>query len=447
MDSADDLPIEDIHPKRQKIEVDGWARLVPTGPSLTAVLRALGVRGLRVDQWYNVDVPEDSGGRVHALILMYKWRVDRGDTYKWNQSCTVATDTQTSGGGPGDVMFVNQLVNSGAVSQAVVGALLNLYGGVDGLGEDVRELHDFVESLPPIVRGAAVCSAAAVRKAHNLAAELFPAPPPPSTAAVGSAGEKDKEAELSDGFWLYSIYAPGKGRKWVYELDGCAQGAELLGCSEDSDDEESEEDGSNGWVEVVTDTLEGRVKEMRQYRIPFELYALVDDVAPLKMDNASGASEKVAGDGGEREATRDESDGCMGNAERSGDSLAVHSHGGKKVENGASRIGKIAQERHLSTHNFDPFFVEMLKLMASKGQLIDLIRGADEGEEEDEEERNGDGGSDRQDDEKGESVGQDQSGRLNNGNAADLTDRIPRMSARDAPRGRNDGGETSSSDV
>lgn len=355
-------------PKRVMLP-DGWASMAVSGPALTGVVKALGVSGLTVKQWYNVDVPEGTCGKVHALLLFYKWRLNRAVGVQWNASHAVGYDDgETSGGRRDDILLINQLINGASGTQALVSALLNVArnssmaaGAEFDVGERVRKLLKFVESLPPIVRAAAATSSKAVWTAHETAAK--------------SHGRRSLNADLVDDaaclksgqdFWLYSVYLPGRSGKWVYEMEGCGHEPNVLGSFSPG-----EYDADNEWVGVVTDPLEGFIKEMRSHHVPFELYALVDDASEGEnMEGSDGDEEKD--DGLKRE------NGHMRDSQNVGLLSDERMLGGERGASCRKRKRAIddetmEMERRIATHNYDNFFVEMLKLMASKGQLNSII--------------------------------------------------------------------------
>lgn len=359
---------------------DGWASMGLSGPALSAVVKAVGVRGLCVEQWYNVDVPEGTQGKVHALLFFYKWRLNRGLKFQWNASRAVGyKNVESSGGGLDDVLFVNQLINSASGTQAVMSALLNVAraGGLPPnvqLGSKIEALLSYTKCLPPIVRGAAVTSSAAVWEAHQAASEKHgrrssTAQLPPDVAWLKSGED----------FWLYSVYLPGKSGRWVYEMEGCGQEPNVLGSNSGDLFLYDDMSAVNDWVGVVTDPLEALIKELRSHHVPFELYALVDDTSDggekdVDEENVGESQEESRSGGkmengqrGEKEEDQLEDD-CDSKAAEEGGGVSLGKR--KRV---ADRAKALEMERRIATHNYDNFCVEMLKLMASKGQLNSFI--------------------------------------------------------------------------
>lgn len=372
--------------------LDGWANLSPSSESLSTFVRSLGVEGIRVDQWFNVDVPEATNGCVYGLIFFYRWRVDRGTGQKRGAPHGEPfSSAETSGGDARDVMFVNQFVNCRSASQGVVTALLNLPNDESlssniTLGPKLTELLSFCRPLTPAVRAAAVCSSASVHEAHNYAAKRHPSPP---------VRRGTSDASVSDDFWMYTVYTPGKSRQWVYELDARAKDRKLLGHVGSS--VTSEEDNVNDWVGVVTESLEKRVSELRKHRVPFQLYALVEDIPcrsyllndieKEKQTSAVNSGPSASVSPKDTSEVTHRTDGDTRAYEDGGDSDA-HATGKdgptwkerRRTSSKARESSGISQEEYLVvSHDYEMFFIEMLKLLGSKGELIQLVSDAARG--------------------------------------------------------------------
>lgn len=380
------------HVEEQEL-LDGWAKLSPSSETLSTFVQTLGVEGVRVDQWFNVDVPETTAGCVYGLVFLYKWRVDRGTGQKRGAPYGESfSNSESSGGDVDDVMFVNQFVNSGSASQGVLTALLNLPEDRSlpsnvTRGPKLTELSSFCRPLTPAVRAAAVCSSASVHEAHNHAAICHPSP---------SVRRGSVDMSASEDFWMYTVYTPGKSRRWVYELDGRAKDRKLLGSSEISHEYT---DSVNDWVGVVTEPLEKRVNELRQHRVPFQLYALVENVpcrsllsrsneedeqTPTKKTSAPASSTRndtnVDGDvvaiahgvDGDAGVTRTDGSTVTG---KDGSTVKERAHTSSKRPESS-----LSQEEYLvASHDYEMFFIEMLKLLGSKGELIQLVADAARG--------------------------------------------------------------------
>lgn len=333
----------------------GWLLLRTTGYNLSVVLEKAGVSGLHVVQMYDRSVP--SHVRPHAFLLLYKWSPDRGERNPWNPQYTRNPDSQAyiynqselvnftqddSAHVLGqDVIFCEQTMDNASATQALILALLNIpesgkigffdssqRGGASrinnsnlrdyDIGTRLRLLKAFLKPLDPTLRAAAVSSSDVIRQAHNAAAreQNF------SPDLLDEDG-KVRTALLAEELWMYSVYVPAKGNTAVYEMEGMADGARLLAhCSNDE------------WVDVAFDAVAERIDTFRQHNIPFLLFVLSEG----QWRPTHGAVEEPRG-------TTEHLDLC-----------------------------RAEEERIVALHSYEKFFVEMLKLMASRGDINSLIR-------------------------------------------------------------------------
>jgi hypothetical protein len=355
-----------------EVSPDGWARLELSGRGLTGMLDAAGVRGVRVERWYNFP-PASSEGRIRALVMLYKWGVDRGDSFKWNPSHTFPSRCEeSSGGGPNDIMHINQIINSASATQAIVSALLNISeskGLIDDfdLGEELSMLRSFARPMPPYVRGPTICTSKAVRSAHAAAAAKFSAP---------SIADVPPEMRASEDFWMYTIFMPGSSGRWVYEMNGCADEACVLGAAET-------DPGSgralNSWVDLALEPMTRRIEECRKHRVRFQLFSLHDN-AYADEYGAVDEEGQAVGEGEDADGAR--SGGAHSAANGDGPSSSNDEDRGVSMESLIRRLKRrMSQipelERLVATHNYDVFLIEMMKLMASRADLNKCIGQAD----------------------------------------------------------------------
>lgn len=336
----------------------GWLLLRTTGHNLSIVTEKAGANGLHVVQLYNKCIP--SNVRPRAFLLLYKWSPDRGERIPWNAQYTRNPDIQVDGSEDPevathsrgdsshvveqDVIFCEQTMDNASATQALVLALLNIpeHGGSNtddnhgrgdtsstnsslyhnyDIGDRLRVLKTFLKPLDPTLRAAAVSSSDVIRQAHNSAAREQSFLPD-----LLDEDGKVRTALLAEELWMFSVFVPMRGNTAVYELEGMADGAHLLAqCSEME------------WVDVVTDAVTKRISMFRQHNIPFLLFAL-----------SEGQRSPAHG------ATHDPPDAV------------------KQTEFCLSD-----EERIVAMHGYEKFFIEMLKLMASRGDIGNLIRKQD----------------------------------------------------------------------
>lgn len=365
---------------------DGWILSDLSAPALSLMLRAAGVRGLKIEQLYDLKSQGD-GRRTFAILLLHKWRTDRDGTKRWNFTpASSRNQEESSGGGPDDIMFVNQTMSAGSATQAVITAVLNIPQNSDSsvtIGKDLDQLRDMIRPMTPTLRSSAIYNSANVREAHNLA----------SREQVNVLRYMP-ESDPSDDFWIYSIFMPGESQRWIYELDGFSLDAKIIGFadgSEDIDGDTSEMDDEHNaastWPRIARSSIDGHIEKLRRYGAPFQLFALVqselhENGADVNVRSMEKGSTREQDDNGERLAKRgssssenEEALSCSIHDEESD----CHLHNGFEDDESELRLSRKSYKRddlarRIATHNYDTFFIEMMKLLASKGDLNRLIK-------------------------------------------------------------------------
>lgn len=292
----------------------GFMNLRPTAPSLNMLLENLGVKGMKVKQVYDSRLP--NGYNPRSIILLYKWEPMRD--LKWNPA-------QLAGGKAGDsagVLFAMQQMDNASATHALTLAALNV-AKEDELGEDMMRLREYVRPLDSVLRGMAMAGAKCVRDAHNKAARE-------QKGGLDEVGDEGLVGtQLVDEFWMWMVYIPGGDGNWVFELGGLADEARVLGYC----DRFMSED----WTTLAMDAVVERVEGLKEYGTKYLVFAI-------------GTEEEKE----EEEGTETES----------------------SEEGGAERTEEVERERML--HNYDTFLVEFMKLLASRGDLNELIRNQPE---------------------------------------------------------------------
>jgi Ubiquitin carboxyl-terminal hydrolase, family 1 len=272
-------------------------------------------------------------------------------------------------------MLINQLVNSGSVTQAFIAAVLNMpehaVGSIKApdIGHELKRLRRYAKAMTPLVRGAAVCSSAAVRAAHNSAAAFHSAPQ--------RRQDFQPETELADLFWMYGLYMMGRSCSTVYHMDGCAQEPHFLGhVVANGRSLNSDVGHGNQWLQQATSVVSRQITEMRLHHIPFELYAIVEDPSPA---TPKPTVEPIEANGhAKREMTDDKKDRVDSGSTDASELMISGSGGGTAGSKPKRRKRESCPEREraVATHNYDTFVLEMMKLMASRGDLNSLIERA-----------------------------------------------------------------------
>lgn len=255
-----------------------------------------------------------------------------------------------------DVFFANQVINAAAATQALTTIVLNIQSPTLKVGADLAHFKDFVKHLDPPLSGLAIHNAAFIRDAH-----LSVARRPPSPAADGQGPPPPRPGEVDEDVYHYITWVPMRtpsATLAVFELDSLHDSPLYIGevpCNP------ADEAPAIEWVTVVAPRLRSYVAVYAAAEIKYRSLAVVDhrilrEVAALERLRSRVEDEGETRPGDEAEEAR------LLNA------LA------EEDERLAGWMAESARRRH----DYMPFLVETLKLLASKGELTALIDAARE---------------------------------------------------------------------
>ena len=212
---------------------------------------------------------------------------------------------------PPGLFYAKQMVNNACATQAILSVLLNCEHV--SCGSTLDELKAFGAELPFDMRGLAIENSEAIRTAHNAFAR-----PEPFVS-------DEKRATADDDVFHFVAYVPSGGK--VYELDGLKAGPIDLGSFEDS------------WLPVARSAIEARIQKYAASEIKFNLMAIVRDKRAALEDAKAAADAATA-------------------AELDAELAREHA---KRADWAAENV-----RRH---HNYVPFVVDLLKVLAEQGKL------------------------------------------------------------------------------
>jgi len=342
-----------------------WCTIESDPGVFSELISEFGVSGVQVEELYSLDKDSmDQLGTVHGLVFLFKWRQEKDD-----RPYLSAEQTQ--------LFFASQVIQNACATQAILSILLNR-PEID-LGEELSNFKAFTKEFPPDLKGLAIANAEPIRKAHNNFAR-----PEPFVAEEGRKSEKSDED-----LYHFISYVPVEGK--LYELDGLKPGPILLGeCTTDN------------WLDVVTPLIQQRIEQYSSKEIRFNLMAVVGD-RRVKLSQQQAVIEKernmtvgkLQARGGtlpspselaQLAATHPEPPptGEVAVDERTVEQLAIAlAHCTHKstqlqhaleLENQKVRQWKIENRRR--KHNYVPFIVNLLKLLAERGELMPLVDAA-----------------------------------------------------------------------
>lgn len=306
-----------------------WS-LIESDPGVfTELIRKFGAKGVQVEELWSLDADAFENLKpVHGLIFLFKWVQDD------EPAGSVVQDSRLD-----KIFFAKQVINNACATQAVISLLMNCKHPDLELGENLTELRDFCWSFDPNLRGLTLSNSDNIRTVHNSFARqtLFELDP-------------KTEAKNEDVFHFVG-YMPIDGR--VYELDGLKDGPIDLGVVPTDKD----------WIDVVRPVIQKRINKYNEGEIHFNLMALVSDrkIYFERQLNELILELEYSGMDGRTDAQQTEITRLR---------LLIEDEEAKRKRYQA----EIARRKH----NYLPFIIELLRVLAREGKLMSVYEKAKE---------------------------------------------------------------------
>ena len=336
-----------------------WCTVESDPGVFSELIRSLGVVGVEVEELYDLDLAHLlSLQPVYGLIFLFKWEKERDDELQADGRQLLVDEASHR-----HIFFARQTVQNACATQAIVSVLLNrpevqLGGGLDAF-------KDFAMELPPDMRGEAIGNSDFIRLAHN----AFARPEP-----FVFEEKKDEGGEGEDAFHFIG-YVPVQGE--LFELDGLKAAPITLG---------RVEGGNEGvqWLQRAKDSIERRVAKYAEKEIRFNLLALVRP--PL--DSLRERLEQLHKRRAELQQSAQSSAGAgeakMEDVGASADSVdsqlsalqAEEREVQQRIADEELKHNRWRVENARRQHNYVPFIFNLLKLLAEKGQLQEVVDSA-----------------------------------------------------------------------
>ncbi|CAB3225114.1 unnamed protein product [Arctia plantaginis] len=302
--------------------------LIESDPGVfTQLIRKFGAKGVQVEElWTIEDGIFETLRPVHGLIFLFKFLQHE------EPSGPIVTDSRLD-----KIYFAKQVINNACATQAVVSLLLNCDHPDVELGPELSKLKEFSMSFDPRMRGLTLSNSQTIRSAHNSMAQqtLFEFDP--------KVASKDDEA------YHFVGYMPIEGR--LYELDGLREGPIDHGPIAPDQD----------WLDVVRPIIMKRINIYTEGEIHFNLMALVSD---RKMIYQRQLQELL----NENQRRGMENNDAMSEIPR----LRM------LIEYEDVKMTKYEQEMARRRHNYLPFIITLLKILAEEKKLTPLLEKAKE---------------------------------------------------------------------
>lgn len=256
-----------------------------------------------------------------------------------------------------ELYFANQIVNNACATQAILGVLLNNTDKIE-VGETLKKFKEDTASVTPKLRGIAIGNNEVLRKAHN----SFRVPDIVDVSDVTPAGTDDP--------YHFIAYVQRAGR--LYEIDGLQTGPIDWG-------EATAED----WLQKVAPVIQERMIRYAESETGFSLMAVCGnkkDIFQGKLDQQElykGALEaKISGaesmelEGFDLTGTPEELEGKLATC------VTLIEEYQMQIQSEESKFDSWKQENIRRRHNYMPFLFNLLKVLAEKDALPELIEKA-----------------------------------------------------------------------
>lgn len=318
--------------------------LIESDPGVfTELIRGFGCSGVQVEELWSLDEQTLELLRpVHGLIFLFKWRPGE------EPEGSIVRDSRLD-----TIFFAKQVINNACATQALLSILLNTSHPDLRLGENLSSFKEFTSQFDPSLKGLTLTNSDSIKQVHNSFARqnMF--------EFDNSAKEKDNDV------YHFVAFVPVQGR--LYELDGLKDGPIDHGpCTHE------------GWLRVCKPVIEKRMQKYSAEEINFNLMAVVSDRKHLYLREIERLHQKkqelleTAPDlmDTDSQPTPAEIQNLLQNIE------SEISRFQAIVTNEDDKMLRYKMENVRRRHNYLPFIMELLKLLAKKGDLVDLAERA-----------------------------------------------------------------------
>lgn len=290
--------------------------LIESDPGVfTELIRSFGVTGVQVEELYSLDLPHlRELSPIHGLIFLFKYHAGEG------ANGTIDKEAE-------NIYFAQQVINDACATQAIINLLLNVEHEDVNLGELLEEFKNFSIDMDPATRGLCLSNSEKIREAHNSFSR-------PNLVEIEGPKQGKEDA------YHFVTFVPCNGR--VYELDGLRDGPIDVGGIPEGKD----------WLDVVHGTLSDRIERTASAEITFNLMAVVGDRKAKYLKELQNL--------GLEDLTEDEKS-------------AQHCRLDLLIQEEDDKMKKYKDENIRRRHNYTPFIVELVKILAKENRLTPLI--------------------------------------------------------------------------
>jgi ubiquitin carboxyl-terminal hydrolase L5 len=314
--------------------MSSWCTIESDPGVFTELIEQIGVKGVQVEELYSLDDSSfDEVKPVYGLIFLFKWRHGEKDDRP-------VTETDK-------VFFASQVINNACATQAILSILLNV--PVIDVGAVLQDFKAFTMDFPPEMKGLAISNSELIRTVHN----SFARPEP--FVFGGKSVEKDTD------LYHFISYVPIAGHLW--ELDGLKQGPIDLGPADTSD-----------WLEKVRPVIQKRIERYAKSEIRFNLLAVVGNKKQLYTQEIQNWEKNIATMNTlAAEAQGEEAEDLKQKIQAAQEEVTKFKN---KIAAEEEKFKSWKAENVRRKHNYVPFLVNLLRILAEKGELMPLVQKA-----------------------------------------------------------------------
>ncbi|KJH46830.1 ubiquitin carboxyl-terminal hydrolase, family 1 [Dictyocaulus viviparus] len=299
---------------------EGVWTLIESDPGVfTEMLRGFGVEGVQVEELHSMSEEETSPySPIYGLIFLFKWRPGEDP---------IGEPVETN-----NVFFAQQVITNACATQAIINLLMNVNDPKVKLGPVLEEYRDFAKHIDPASRGLVLSNSEKIRQVHN-------------SFARPTFYELDLNLPQSEDNYHFITFVP-VGNK-IYELDGLREFPL----------EVSSIPNGKSWMEACVEKLTP-ILRFNDGDIMFSLMAVVGNM----MEKYTKRREEIL-----------EGKITFPTTEAMYDELAVVEN---KIEEEGQKLDIYRRENARRRHNYLPFIVEILRILAKEGRLVPMVEKA-----------------------------------------------------------------------
>lgn len=293
---------------------------------------------------------------VHGLIFLFKWKPGE------EPAGPIVHESRSLG-----MFFAKQVITNACATQAILSVLLNCNHPDVDLGPTLSSFREFSSTFDASLKGLSLSNSDVIRKVHN------------SFSRQQMFEFDAKVPQKDENVYHFVAYVPMHGK--LYELDGLRDGPIDLGpCTPEN------------WLNICKPIIEARMQKYSAEEIHFNLMAIVSSRKTIHLKDMDHLNQKktqildrleelksqTATEGGETmetdqmAASVSELQAVVKNIDRDISRLQT------LIEAEDDKMLRYKVENIRRKHNYLPLIMEILKVLAKKGNLVPLVEKAKE---------------------------------------------------------------------